>query len=122
MAKTIVIPKEEWVPFCNGFSRRHLGWLVTIDLREPNGAPRVIGRDLPLVGLSVESDMDGLAIIAGEQAGQVTHIVHDPRRVLLDVEEDGSTRRGVRIEGKDGWLTAVTFRVPMRDEDVNGTL
>jgi hypothetical protein len=114
------IPRERWRDELDRFSRQHEGWLVSLTTEQPGGAREVQARDLPLQGVSPDSPhADDIAIRVGDRPNHITHEVHDPAGLAMDVMEHGAWR-ALLILGKDGTTTSVEFRSPMRPEDVDG--
>ena len=54
--KTREIPKEEWGGFFDNFSRRHEGWLVTLEILGPEIGAQIEERELALKGIVDEWD------------------------------------------------------------------
>ena len=48
------IPRDEWREFFDGFSRRHEGWLVTVEVLGSDIGAQVEAYELPLVGVTAE--------------------------------------------------------------------
>ena len=116
------IPREEWTDFFDGFSRRHEGWLVTVEVLGSVGA-QVEARELPLLGIA--SDRDGgntiSIIVSATPEGRVTHIIGKPTHVRVEETEDG-VDRALQIESKEGETTLVSFRSAVSPEMVDGVL
>ena len=49
------IPREKWTEFFDGFSQRHEGWLVNVQVLGDSGAQTEV-RELPLTGISADRD------------------------------------------------------------------
>lgn len=117
------IPRNEWAPFLDAFSRQHEGWLTTIEVVTSGlGAHREV-RDKPLVGISEDrkrSDAASISVSAGERPeDHVTHVIERPSRVALELTEEGA-HKGLRIESENGEMTLVLFRAPALPETVDG--
>jgi hypothetical protein len=117
------IPRAEWGPFLDAFSRQHEGWLTTIEVVTSGlGAHREV-RDKPLVGISQDrkrGDAASIAVSAGERPeDHVTHVIERPSRVALELTEEGA-HKGLRIESDSGEMTLVLFRAPALPETVDG--
>lgn len=87
------IERNDWIEFFNSFSRRHRGWLVTIEVLEPDLGDQVEARELPLEGIAAELNDyadDELEIIAGKSPN--AHISHTVtrERVWLKQTEEGA--------------------------------
>jgi Family of unknown function (DUF5335) len=80
----------------------------------------VAARDVPLQGISPASPRsDDLAIIVGGGRGHLTHEVRDPAAIQMELNADDA-ERALIIQGKDGTITTIEFRSPMRPEEVDG--
>jgi Family of unknown function (DUF5335) len=116
------IPRNEWVDFFNGFSKRHEGWLVNV---------RVVGADIgaqrefkqfPLVGISADlKDNEAFVnITVGKTAQEhMTHSVNGATRVWLKQADNGADE-ALEVEGKDGTKTLMTFRASVLPESLDG--
>lgn len=104
------IPREEWTEFFDGFSRRHEGWLATVEVLGSAGA-QVEARELPLVGIAADRHgANTISVIAAATPEEhVTHIVQNPTHVRI---EEGAPVGGgaVQIESEAGETTLVSFR------------
>ena len=117
--KATTIARNEWPSFFDGFSRRHEGWLVTLEVFQPQIGAQVEARDLSLEGLTAElghDHKDTIQIMIGGQPQQhVTHVVLNPVEVSLEHTEDGANH-ALAIKSADDALTLLCFRPPMRPE------
>lgn len=99
------IPNYEWVRFFDEFSRRHEGWLTTIEFLQPDYGDHVQARDLPLAGISVEPDEvaeDQIIIMLGDKAdARITYTISKPGRVWLKQNEKGEDE-AIEIESFEG--------------------
>ena len=117
------IPRTEWTPFLDAFSRQHEGWLTTIEVVTSGlGAHREV-RDKPLTGITEDrkrGDAASVTVSAGERPeDHVTHVIERPSRVALELTEEGA-HKGLRIEAENGEMTLVLFRAPALPETVDG--
>jgi hypothetical protein len=117
------IPRTEWAPFLDAFSRQHEGWLTTIEVVTSGlGAHREV-RDKPLTGITEDrkrGDVASVTISAGDRPeDHVTHVIERPSRVALELTEEGA-HKGLRIESENGEMTLVLFRAPALPETVDG--
>ena len=113
------IPRELWQDELDSFSRQHEGWIVSITTRNPDGRVAVAAHDLPLQGINPASpQMHDIAIGVGDGSNRLTHHVHDPTAVSVDLTA-ARAERALVIDGRDG-VTRVEFRSPMRPEEVDG--
>jgi len=114
------IGPDSWREELDSFSRQHDGWLVSVTTRTADGEVAVTARDVPLHGVSTASPRsDAIAIIVGGSRGHLTHEVHDPTEVQVELTDDDAERALV-IKRKDGTTTTIEFRSPMRPEEVDG--
>jgi len=60
-----------------------------------------------------------IAIIVGGSGGRLTHEVHDPTGLRIELTAN-EVERALVIQGNDGTTTTVEFRSPMRPEEVDG--
>jgi len=99
------IPNYEWVRFFDEFSRRHEGWLTTIEFLHADYGDQIQARDLPLAGISVEPDEvaeDQIIIMLGDNVGaRITHTISKPGRVWLKQDEKGEDE-ALEIESFEG--------------------
>jgi hypothetical protein len=120
--KTTQIARNEWPSFFDGFSRQHEGWLVTLEIFQPDIGAQVEERDLALEGVTAElgnGDKDKIEIMIGGKPNQhVTHTVLNPVEVSLEHTEDGANH-ALAIKSADDALTLLCFRSPMRPEMVD---
>jgi hypothetical protein len=120
--KTTQIARAEWPSFFNGFSREHEGWLVTLEVFQPEIGAQVEERDLALEGVTAElgkGDKDKIEIMIGGKPHQhVTHTVLDPVEVSLEHTEDGANH-ALAIKSADDATTLLCFRPAMRPEMID---
>lgn len=111
------IKPSEWSHFLEGFSKKHDGWLVTIESLEPEFGDQVEGENLPLRGLTYESDGDciEISLIRGER--HLSHTIDHPKALWLKQSQQGADQV-LEIEAADG-NTLVLFRSPMRPDEVD---
>jgi len=115
------IPRGEWLSFLDGFSRKHEGWLVTLEVPEVQGRSGVEAENLKLEGITPEHSEghDRISIALGKAPDDhLTHFVSDPVRVLT-LETLSGAHAGLQIEAADGSRTAVRFRGPAKPETLN---
>src|SRR5437763_9328126 len=114
------IPRESWRDELDSFSRQHEGWIVSLTVKQPGGDRATEAHDLPLQGVSPASPhSNDIAITVGAGSKHLTHEVHNPTGLALDLTEEGA-KRALLIHGRDGTTTSVEFRSPMRPEEVDG--
>jgi Family of unknown function (DUF5335) len=113
------IPRDDWTHYFDAFSRRHEGWLATVEVLGAVGA-QTEAHDLPLEGVSADKHGREIAIFLGPADNRVEHIVESPAHVRVE-EEDGADR-AVQIETAGGDTTLLSFRTSPPPETVDGTL
>jgi hypothetical protein len=122
--KATTIARTEWQSFLDGFSRRHEGWLMTLEVFQPEIGAQVEGHDLALEGLTAElgnrnGGKDKIEImIGGEPHQRVTHTVLNPVEVSLEHTEDGANH-ALAIKSADDAMTLLCFRPAPRPEMVD---
>src|SRR3989442_5017183 len=80
------IPPGEWKGFFDEFTRRHEGWLVTVENFGDPGAP-VEAQDRPLRGIVAERrpGSSEIEILTGDSPEEtLTHVVGHPTRGRVD--------------------------------------
>ena len=114
------IERSEWISFLNSFSRRHEGWLVTIEqVLTPPGPVAVQARELPLEEVSAGPDGTIAISVGGTPDQHVTHLI--PRAARLAVEQtDAGVETGLLVDAGEGPSTRVAFRSAVRPEQVDG--
>jgi hypothetical protein len=116
------ISREEWSDFFDEFSRRHEGWLVTIERLDPRLGDQIEVEDQPLHGIVAErrGDPKVIEIFTSTRATESsTHVIDKPTRVW--VEETGEGAEGaLEIESEDDTKTLLRFRSAASPETVDG--
>ncbi|HWP43654.1 MAG TPA: DUF5335 family protein [Blastocatellia bacterium] len=116
------VPRQEWTEFFDSFSRRHLGWLVSVEVMGPDIGAQAEAREMPLQGITAElkpGDESIISIMVGNSAeDHLTHTITGPSRVNVKVSGEG-TDEAVEIESEDGLTTLVRFRSPISPEMVD---
>ncbi len=121
---TSEIPRQEWGRFLDEFSRRHAGWLVTIERSDPGKSPQALARDVPLAGITAEFHGDhprAIEIIAGPRDGEINHRIAEPTRLSLSRTPEGADE-SIEAESADQTRTLVRFRSAVLPEMVDGLL
>jgi hypothetical protein len=114
------MPRNRWGRELDSFSRQHEGWLVSVTTRDRNGQLRVQALDLPLRGVSQTGPHSAhLAVEVGDEQQHLTHEIHDVTAMTIEMT-DTQAERALIIDSADRTETIVTFRSPMRPEDVDG--
>jgi Family of unknown function (DUF5335) len=115
------IPRGEWLSFLDGFSRRHEGWLVTLEVPDGQGGSGVEAENLKLEGVTPEHSegQERISIALGKAPDDhLTHFVGDPVRVLF-LETNSGEQAGLQIEAADGGRTVIRLRGPSKPETLN---
>ena len=121
-SRLVVITREDWEGALNGFTRRHEGWLVTLEVIPPEGTRQREFENLPLLGVS--SDRLGhegtLAIsVSWSRAEHLTNIVRSVARLSIEQTAAGADA-ALWIDAFDGTRTVLRFRVAALPETVDG--
>jgi hypothetical protein len=117
------ILRDEWARYFEEFSRRHQGWLVTVEILGLDIGDQVQVRNLPLEGIIVETNDDGdeMTIIAGSRPdARISHTICGPLRVWVKQNEQGADE-ALEIESPAG-AVLVRFRSAVLPELVDGIL
>ncbi|HEY4230999.1 MAG TPA: DUF5335 family protein [Thermoanaerobaculia bacterium] len=117
--ETREIPRASWIEFLDGFSRRHEGWLVDVEVLGAVGA-QTEAHDRPLEGISSEHAGRRIAITLGPSDRPAEHIVESPSH--LRVQEEGGADLSLQIESSAGETTLLSFRSSLPPEMVDGML
>jgi hypothetical protein len=116
------IPHYEWIRFFEEFSRRHAGWLTTVELLQPELGDQIQARDLPLMGIAVEPDEvaeDQITIMLGTSpSARISHTISKPSHVWLKQTDEGADE-ALQIQSFGG-IALVRFRTTALPEVVNG--
>ena len=113
------IPREQWQEFFEGYSGRHEGWLVTLEIFNRDTAQRISARRLRLK--SINADMDAnpmIVILAEDETAGVSQLIRHPSRVVMTQNEVGADE-GIEIES-DNILCVMRFRTAVLPELVDG--
>jgi hypothetical protein len=111
--QTREIPKHEWVPFLNDFSRRNQGHPVAVEVFGPQVGAQREADSLPLVGVTVDltdgGDNEQIEVIVGDSpSAHLMHAVQRPSQVRLALADEGADE-ALQIESEDGTTTLVRF-------------
>ena len=115
------IPPGEWKEFFDEFTRRHEGWLVTVENFGDLGA-QVEAHDRPLKGIVAErrEGSSEIEILTGDSPDEtLTHVVAHPTRVQVEETAQGA-ESALEIQSRDEGTTLVSFRAKALPETVNG--
>lgn len=113
------IPRESWREFFDGFSRRHQGWLVDVEVLGSLGA-QLAAQQLPLQGISADHANKDISIALALPGKIVEHFIVRPETVR--VEEHEGAEGAIQIESADGEKTLISFRSAVPPETVDGLL
>ena len=118
------IARDEWPDFFDSFSRRHEGWLVTIQLFDKEMGAQVEAENKALKGIVAERRGDPKVIeifVWNTPDEDASHIIDQPTRVFVEETEEGA-EAAVESESKDHATTPVTFRSTALPETVDGVV
>jgi hypothetical protein len=116
------IPRNEWTQFFDAFSRRHDGWLVTVEILDPKLGAQIEAEDRPLRGIAADrgGNDEDIEILMGRGTDDpLTHIVSHPTRVQVEETAEGA-EAAIEIESKNEGTTLVRFRSAVLPESVDG--
>ena len=117
--KTRQIPISEWPVFLDNFSSRHQGWLVKLEIFNPDIGAQVEETGLALQGLTDEWDEvkgNTIIIMAGDEPDDhVTHSISSPTEVSLEQTDDG-VDDALSIKSADGTTALLSFRAAVLPE------
>jgi hypothetical protein len=116
------IPRDHWREELDSFSRSHEGWIARVAVNEPGGRERIEAQDLPLQGVSVDSNTSAaaVAVMVGTAPGDhITHEISGASEIAIDQAEGGGTS-ALRIMSSDGSTTTVALRSPEQARGVKG--
>jgi hypothetical protein len=123
--QTRQIPKSEWPAFLDRFSRQHEGWLVKLEIFNPDLGAQVQETGLALEGLTGECDEAGgntIMIMAGnEPDNHVTHSISNPTEVSLEQTDEGADA-ALSIKSADGTTALLSFRAAVLPETVDALI
>lgn len=111
--QTRQIPKSEWPAFLDQFSRQHEGWLVRLEIFDPDLGAQIQETGLALEGLTDEWDEaegNTITIMAGnEPDDHVTHAITNPTEVSLEQNDEGADL-ALSIKSAGGTSALLSFR------------
>lgn len=118
---TKTVLRRQWRDFLRGFSKKHSGWLVSIQTHDLKTAETVTSRFVRLG--SVELDLEDkknprINVTVRDEDKEIKHILFRPSDLTLHVSEDGNDE-GLRIVSLNT-VTTVRFRVATSPELVDG--
>lgn len=120
--QTKEIPKNEWSGFFDSFSRKHEGWLVSVEIFGPEIGAQVEQRQMALEGITDEWDqVEGNTIMIMTDAkpeGHITHSITHATAVSLEQTDEGADA-ALAIKSNDGTTTLLRFRSAVLPELVD---
>lgn len=119
------IPRKNWPEFFDAFTRRHAGWLVTVEIDDQRLGAQHFAREVPLLEMSAEprgGETAGISIMVGRSPeGHLTHRIEAPSRLWLLESAEGADE-ALEIESPGGARTLVRFRSAVLPETVDGLI
>ncbi len=115
------IAHNQWTAYLDSFSREHLDWLVTVEIRSREGR-LMVAEERPLKGVSLDwaEGVDRAYIQVGDgPEAHMTHTVERPVRVTFKQSQSGA-HQGLEIATANGTTTVIRFRSAMRPEALDG--
>src|SRR5437762_2691026 len=101
--ETRTIPEDQWLDYCDRFSRNHIGCPVTIEVLDRESGPQHIALDLPLEGISFDTKgtrPSTIEISVGDRPDRhVSHVIDMPLHIR---EAQGDGTIDVQIEPATG--------------------
>jgi hypothetical protein len=120
--QTRQIPKSEWPAFLDRFSRQYEGWLVNLEIFNPEFGAQVTETGLALEGLTDEWDEtegNTIMIMTGnEPDDHITHSINHPTEVSLEQTDQGADA-ALSIKSADGTTALLSFRAAVLPETVD---
>ena len=120
--RTQEIQKKEWTEFFDSFSRKHEGWLVSLEMFGPEIGAQVEERNLALEGITDEwNETEGntIMIMTGVKPDDhITHSIAHPTQVSLEQTDEGADA-ALAIKSGDGVTTLLRFRSAVLPEMVD---
>jgi hypothetical protein len=119
------IPEGQWVAFLDGFSLRHEGWLVSIEVLSSDAGTQVEATDLPLVAITASRgarDANAIDITVGASAGDHSSRTVERVTSVALKQTDAGADEALEIRSEGGATTLVRFRSAMLPEMVDGLL
>jgi Family of unknown function (DUF5335) len=105
------IPREQWIKFFDDFSRRHEGWIVTLEVLGSDIGDQEEANNLPLVGISadVKARENRIEIIVGGRPdADVTRFIERPKHIWVK-EATLPGDEAIEVESEDGIKTILKF-------------
>ena len=123
--KTKSIPRSEWPKFFDSFSRKHEGWLATLEIFATDIGAQVEERELAFEGIVNESEEalgNQIIIMMGAKPDDhITHTIARPTDVSLEQTDEGADV-ALAIKSEAGALVLLRFRSAMLPEMIDGVV
>lgn len=120
--QTKQIPKTEWPGFLDSFSRKHEGWIVTLEVLNPEIGAQVEETGVVLEGLTDEWDEvrgNRIIITTGNDPNyHITHTVSGPSEINVEQTPEGADV-ALAIKSTDGTTTLLSFHAIALPETVD---
>ena len=118
---SVSIPQKQWREFLQEFSRRHHGWLVTVETHDLETAEDVASRFLPLQSITLDLEDEKnprINVTVRSDQKEIRQILFRPSEVVLyrSARGDEEAVRVVSINTS----TTIRFRVATSPELVDG--
>ncbi|PYS24759.1 MAG: hypothetical protein DMG11_24015 [Acidobacteria bacterium] len=118
---SVSIPQKQWREFLQEFSRRHHGWLVTVETHDLETAEDVASRFLPLQSITLDLEDEKnprINVTVRSDEKEIRQILFRPSEVVLyrSARGDEEAVRVVSINTS----TTIRFRVATSPELVDG--
>jgi hypothetical protein len=118
---TIEVAQKDWVRTLDQFSTIHEGWLVSLDVMGPELGFQPQIRDLPLCGVTAETNRPEatITIDAARADGEhISHVIHSPTHVRIERTNEGADV-ALEIESADGMAALLRFKTVALPETVD---
>jgi len=93
-----LIDRNHWPEFAGQFSRSHLGWIASLEVREPGSPMHTEVNDSPFRAITVENE--NLVFAFGDESDEFAHVMHDPRWVVT-AENQAGDGASIVVDGSD---------------------
>ncbi|HZO87583.1 MAG TPA: DUF5335 family protein [Chthonomonadaceae bacterium] len=108
--ETREVSKQDWVDFCDNFSKQHQGLAARVEVRGGEVGARPETGVLPFVGISADekgSEPNSIIVMLGtETQDHIEHLIDHPRRLVLKSDGDRA-HEALEIDAEDGTKTIV---------------
>lgn len=121
MSSTTEVPRAEWMSFCDSFTRKHEGWLVTIEVFGEEEGSGVEAAEMALEGVTADLHEGGdmITVMVGEPDSRLSHAIANPTYVAVKQSEEGADE-SLCVRTREGGTTLVSFRSPVRTDELDG--